>query len=354
MSSSECPQGERAATRAERPAPAPAGLSEERTQTRLGIVGLGVISRYYVAALTGPQAPPDLRLTAVCDLAAGVLEPYRDRFACYGDHTALLAGAGVDAVVINVPNDAHHPIVSDVLTAGLPVCVEKPLATTLAHGEELVALARRRGLPLLTAFHRRYNDTVLALLVRIGRRPVRHLTVRYHEKIEEHVGRDRWYLDPQRCGGGCVADNGPNAIDLVHLVLGPVELRRAEVVRDAAGVDRQATIDLRAPSGATARVELDWSYPHGEAKDIRVELVDGSTDGADMLAGHPAFKSSLAHEYVGVLRHFADIVRGRVASWPDGLEPLRLVTRVYQEERADRSEWAVLPAASGGLAGGGG
>jgi predicted dehydrogenase len=321
---------------------------------RLGIVGLGVISRYYVAALTGPDAPPDLRLTAVCDLDPGVLEPHRDRLACYSDHRTLLAGGGVDAVVVNVPNDAHYPIVSDVLTAGLPVCVEKPLATTPADGERLVALARRRGLPLLTAFHRRYNDNVLALLGRVGGRPVRHLTVRYHEKIEEHVGRDRWYLDPERCGGGCVADNGPNAIDLVHLVLGPVGLAGAEVVRDADGVDRQATIELRAPSGATARVELDWSYPYGEAKDVRVELADGGTDGADMLAGHQAFKSSLAHEYVGVLRHFGDVLRGRVASWPDGLEPLRLVAQVYQQERAGRGGRATRPASPAGLIGGGG
>jgi predicted dehydrogenase len=312
---------------------------------RLGIVGLGVISRYYLAALTGPDAPPGLRLTAVCDLDPGLLDPYRDRLACHRDHAALLADGGVDAVVVTVPNDAHHPVVRDVLAAGLPVCVEKPLATRLADGEELVALAAARSLPLLTAFHRRYNDNVLALRRRVAGRPVRHLTVRYHERIEDHVGRDRWYLDPQRCGGGCVADNGPNAIDLVHLVLGPVELEWAEVVRDAAGVDRQATLNLRAAADATARVELDWSYPHGEAKDVRVELADGGCDGADMLAGHPGFKSSLAHEYVGVLGHFAGVLRGQVASWPDGLEPLRLVTEAYRIERA------TLPA---GPAGGGG
>ena len=323
-------------------------MSTPEGQLKLGIVGLGVISRYYIAALDGPDAPPELRLAAVCDLDPGVLDPYRDKVACYADHATLLAAAGVDAVVVNVPNDVHHRVVRDVLAAGLPVCVEKPLATTLADGEELVALARRRGLPLLTAFHRRYNDNVLALLDRVGDRPVRHLTVRYHEMIEEHVGRDQWYLDPDRCGGGCVADNGPNAIDLVHLALGPVTLERAEVVRDAGGVDRQATLHLRAGSGATARVELDWSYPHGEAKDVRVELADGTVDGADMLAGHLGFKSSLGHEYVGVLRHFASVLGGRVASWPDGLAPLRLVTEVYARERSARQVVPTGPAGGGG------
>lgn len=294
---------------------------------RLGIVGLGVISRYYLRAL--PTA--GLELAAVCDRDPAVLAGHQ--VPGYLDHRDLLAAGGVDAVVVNVPNDAHHPVVRDVLAAGLPVCVEKPLATRLADGEELVAAARARGVPLLVAFHRRYNDNVQALRARLDA-PVRHLTVRYHERIEEHVGRDRWYLDPERCGGGCVADNGPNALDLVHLFLGPVELTGADITRDAAGVDRQAVLDLRSETGATARVELDWSYPDGEAKDVRVELTDGTSHTADMLAGHAAFKSSLDHEYVGVLAHFADVLRGRVDRWPDGLDPLRLVTAAYAAERA--------------------
>ena len=301
---------------------------------RLGIVGLGVISRYYRKALLGPEGNPDFLLTAVCDRNPEVLEPHRGSAQCFGDHRELLAAGDVDAVVVNVPNDAHYPVVRDTLDAGLPVCVEKPLATRLVHGELLAGTARAAGIPLLTAFHRRYNDNVLALLARVADRPVRHLRVRYLERIEEHVGRDRWYLDPERCGGGCVADNGPNGIDLVHLFLGPVTLQRAEISRDAAGVDRQAVLDLRAASGATARVELDWSYPDGEAKDVRVELADGTVDGADMLAGHAAFKSSLDHEYVGVLAHFAGVLRRRVENWPDGLAPLRLVTEAYARETA--------------------
>jgi len=299
---------------------------------RLGIVGLGVISRYYLKALA-EHPHPDLVLAAVCDRDPGVLAEHRGVLPCHTDHRELLAAGEVDAVVVNVPNDAHHPVVRDVLAAGLPVCVEKPLATALIQGEELAGSARVRQVPLLTAFHRRYNDNVLTLARRVAGRPVRHLTVRYLEKIEEHVGRDRWYLDPVRCGGGCVADNGPNAIDLVRLLLGPVALERADVVRDGAGVDRQATLHLRAASGATATVELDWSYPDGEAKDMRIELTDGTIDSADMLAGHVGFKGSLEHEYVGVLAHFADVLRGRVDEWPDGLDPLRLVTEAYELER---------------------
>jgi predicted dehydrogenase len=303
------------------------------TPLRIGIVGLGVISRFYLDAL---RDMPDIRLTAVCDLNDEVLAPFAGTpVATFRDHQELLARTDLDAVVVNVPNDHHAGVVRDALTAGRAVCVEKPLATTVAEGRELRALAASAGVPLFTAFHRRYNANVLALLDGLPpQTPIEQLTVRYWEKIEEHVGRDRWYLDPERCGGGCVADNGPNAIDVVHLFLGPLELDGADVVRDAGGVDRQAVIRLRAASGARAVVDLDWSYPSGERKDVEVRLADGTVRTADMLEGYPAFKSSLAHEYVGVLREFADVVRGSRAAWPDGLDALELVGDVYRAEAA--------------------
>jgi predicted dehydrogenase len=157
-----------------------------------------------------------------------------------------------------------------------------------------------------------------------------HVVVRYLERIEDHVGVDAWYLDPDRCGGGCVADNGPNAFDLVRGLLGDVSVTDVDITRKA-GVDRQAVIALRAPTGATARVELDWSCP-GEVKDVRVDLGDGTTRHVDLLAGHPGFKQSLWHEYHGVVAEFAALVAaGRRASG-DGLAALALVEACYRME----------------------
>jgi len=303
-----------------------------RERIRIGIVGLGVISRFYLEAL---PSLPDLELAAVCDLNADALAPFEGRVPVYRDHRELLASADVDAVVVNVPNDAHFPVVRDALHADKAVCVEKPLAIDVQDGRALRALAADRNLPLFTAFHRRYNRNVLDLLNALPAGvPVERLTVRYWEKIEEHVGRDRWYLTPERCGGGCVADNGPNAIDVVHLFLGEVALHESKVVRDAHGVDQQARISLRAADGTEAVVDLDWDYGQGELKDVEVRLADGQVLHADMLAGYPEFKGSLTHEYAGVLQEFADVVGGRRGAWPDGLRALELVTDVYGAERA--------------------
>ncbi|WP_426402896.1 Gfo/Idh/MocA family protein [Streptomyces sp. R-07] len=302
---------------------------------RLGIAGLGVISRFYLAAA---EWMPEWEVAAVCDLREEALAPHRGRVACHTGHREMLASGQLDALVVAVPNHAHAEVCADALRAGVPVCVEKPLALDPADGRRLAALSREHGVPLFTAFHRRYNDQVLDLLRRLPPpdSPVRveSVRVRYLERIEEHIGADTWYLDPARCGGGCVADNGPNAFDLVRLLLGetPSEVVAAEVTRDAAGTDRQAVIELAGPGGR-GLVELDWSYP-GEVKDVLVRLDDGSELSADMLDGRPGFKESLWHEYEGVLRDVAGL-----RDLPDpsrvvegGLAALELVAAVYAAE----------------------
>ncbi|GAA1964523.1 Gfo/Idh/MocA family protein [Kitasatospora viridis] len=301
------------------------------TPRRIAVIGLGVISRFYLAAI---EADPRFELAAVCDLDDFALTEHRAAGrAVFRDHRTLLAdGPALDGAVVTVPNDAHAPVCRDLLAAGVPVCVEKPLATDPVDARELERLAAERGTLLFTAFHRRYNAPLLELLAGLDQ-PVKHVRVRYFEQIEEHVGRDRWYLDPARCGGGCVADNGPNAFDLVRRCLGeaPLTVTRAEVDRDATGLDREAVIDLVADGArpVRARVELDWSYP-GERKDVRLTLADGTVRQADLLAGHPAFKESLWHEYRGILAAFGAALDDPARHRDGGAHALQLVHAAYR------------------------
>lgn len=296
---------------------------------RIGVIGLGVISRFYLAALSESAAS---RLVAVCDSDPVALEGHAA--PAYPDHLRMLEEERPDAVVVTAPNDVHARVCADALERGVAVCVEKPLALDTAQGAGLVELAGRAGVTLFTAFHRRYNSAVARLRAACAGARIEELTVRYLEQIEEHAGTDSWYLDATRCGGGCVADNGPNAYDLIDLLLGPAEVVRADVVRDDAGTDRRADIELRAGT-AGARILLDWSYP-GERKDIAVRLAGGRMLYADMLAGHPGFKDSLWHEYRGVLAAFERCVLYGTRDGDGGLPALRFVEDVYGKAGAER------------------
>ena len=300
----------------------------------LGMIGLGVIAPYYLAAA---RQSPEVTIVAACDLDREALARVGDSVPVRTTHyRELLACSAVDAVVINTPNDLHSEICTAALRAGRDVCCEKPLAVSVSDADMVQRVATETGRRLFTAFHRRYNAHVrqLAAWTRTHAHAcggVVRWRVRYMERIEDHCGRDRWYLDPARSGGGCIADNGSNAFDLLEFVCGRLIVERAEIECDRAGADIRAAIELTSDEGVRAVVELDWRFPHGERKDVTVEFADGSTAHVDMLAGFPAFKSSLGHEYAGVIQDFGRaLTGGRAVGGTTGPEVVALVESAYR------------------------
>jgi predicted dehydrogenase len=298
---------------------------------RVAMIGLGVISRYYAAAL--PELP-ELELVAVCDRDDQRTAGYAAQgVPCDRDYRETLARPEVEAVLVNLPNHLHFEVAAAALSGGRHVCCEKPLTLEPGEAARLAELARERGVTLFTAFHRRYNRNLEALRPELERARIVGARARYFERIEEHAGDDAWYLDPAKCGGGALADNGPNAIDALRAVLGPLDVVAARLRTRAGGVDVQAEVELISRARVPARVELDWAYDDGELKDLTFDLADGSVVEIDLLAGYPGFKSSLYHEYVGVLRDFAARVADPAHRADEGVEIVDLVARSYAMAR---------------------
>ncbi len=89
----------------------------------------------------------------------------RDRLRRLGDahrvgprFTAVdeVVKAGVDAAFVHAATPAHPEIVETLLTAGVHVYVDKPLADNLADCERLARLAREEGRSLMVGFNRRH------------------------------------------------------------------------------------------------------------------------------------------------------------------------------------------------------
>jgi UDP-N-acetyl-2-amino-2-deoxyglucuronate dehydrogenase len=79
------------------------------------------------------------------------------------DVTEVLADDRVDSVSIAVDHAQHAGLVAAALRAGKHVLVEKPLAMTVAEGQELVALSERSGLVLSVVSQHRYDPLVVAV-----------------------------------------------------------------------------------------------------------------------------------------------------------------------------------------------
>lgn len=133
---------------------------------KIGMVGLGsiaqkawlpVLSRADSWQLMGAFSPNQAKAQPVCD---------RYRIASYARLDTLAADC--DAVFVHSSTASHYEVVKTLLLAGVDVCVDKPLAQTLAEAEELVELAAARGRKLMVAFNRRFAPRYLQLKAELG------------------------------------------------------------------------------------------------------------------------------------------------------------------------------------------
>jgi predicted dehydrogenase len=73
-----------------------------------------------------------------------------DPMRCYGDWRGMANAEatrkdGIDVVSVVTPNASHHAICKAFLEAGINVICDKPLTTTLAEAQDLLAMVRRTG-----------------------------------------------------------------------------------------------------------------------------------------------------------------------------------------------------------------
>ncbi|MFX4294668.1 Gfo/Idh/MocA family protein [Streptomyces bohaiensis] len=125
------------------------GTGSDRPAVRVAVLGTADIARRRM--LPAFAACPDTTVAVVAgrdpERTAALARSYGCRAAATYDEP--LADDTVDAVYVPLPNSLHHRWARAALLAGKHVLVEKPAATSEADAEELVALARDRGLALV-------------------------------------------------------------------------------------------------------------------------------------------------------------------------------------------------------------
>jgi scyllo-inositol 2-dehydrogenase (NADP+) len=125
----------------------------------------------------------------------------------------LLADASVPAVIVSSPTATHFEIGRAALLAGKHVVMDKPLALTVAEADELIALAKSKGL-VLTAFQNRRWDgdflTVRQCLANGWLGSVYSYEAHYDRFRPTVVARWKELPGP---GAGVLYDLGPHVID---------------------------------------------------------------------------------------------------------------------------------------------
>jgi predicted dehydrogenase len=127
---------------------------------RVGVVGVGSLGQWHARVYS---ELPEADLVGVYDLntkrADEIARKYRTRMF----PTMEALAAETEALSVVVPSDHHHEVATLLMRCGSHLLVEKPIASTTADAEAMVAMAQERGLILQVGHVERFNP-VLAFL----------------------------------------------------------------------------------------------------------------------------------------------------------------------------------------------
>jgi len=312
---------------------------------RVGAIGCGSIARtVHLPVLTRTAG---VAITALADpdpaslAAAGRLAPNAARCS---DADELLARDDVDAVLVTAPSGLHAELAVAVAEAGRHLYLEKPLATSLADGERVVAAARAAGIVAGIGFNRRFHPAIrrarsVVLAGGIGR--VSRVRTTF---TDPGLNLPAWKL-VRADGGGALLDLASHHVDLLRFLLdAEVENVTASVTSSRSEHDG-AVLRLGLSDGAEAVIEVGFRAPQEDALElagslgaIRIDRHRGSvqrrpgrlapTTELLLLRIRLAVRPSSDPSYAAALRAFVARVRGADVALPtldDGLASLAVV-----------------------------
>ncbi|GAA5137026.1 Gfo/Idh/MocA family protein [Pseudonocardia adelaidensis] len=324
---------------------------------------IGVMSLAHLHALGYIRilsARPDVEL-AVADPDAGDRPPGEsggralaeglgvDRYA--GTYRELLDWAP-DGVIVCSENSRHRELTELAVAAGAHVLCEKPMATTVADGEAMVAACAAAGVHLMIAYPVRFSRQFRALQARL---PALGRVISVTGTNNGTLPTARaWFADPVLAGGGAVMDHTVHLADLLDVLLDGAEAESVHAVSNrminaTAAVETGGMVSLRYPGGVIATIDCSWSvpehYPTWGGLTLRLTGEDGIADmDAFAQAVHGFSESRRAPLRLdfgaggdgAMLEEFLSAIRDGRRPQPDGesgLRSLRIVERAYESAR---------------------
>jgi predicted dehydrogenase len=181
------------------------------------------------------------------------------------DYSHMLNGAGLDAVVIATSVKHHYPMAKASLLAGKHTFIEKPMAASSAECEELVQLAKRKGLVLMIGHTFLYSPAVRKI-----------------KAIVDHgdIGEIR-YISARRLNLGLFQkdinvawDLAPHDISIILHIMGesPVSVNCRGSAHVTPGIEDVTSMCLSFKRDRSAIVQSSWLDP----RKIREMTIVGS------------------------------------------------------------------------------
>ena len=193
----------------------------------VGIVGNGMATRVFHAPYIA--SVPKFELRAVTSRRLGDAPPLPG-VALVASIDALLADPAIELIVVATPSGSHASLAKRALQEGRHVVVEKPFTLTVAETQELLDLAKSKGLHAVAFHNRRWDSDFLTVGQAIAEGLVGDvLHFESHFDRFRPTIRDRW-RENGGPGSGIWFDLGPHLADQALSLFGMPRSISADIV----------------------------------------------------------------------------------------------------------------------------
>jgi UDP-N-acetylglucosamine 3-dehydrogenase len=228
---------------------------------RVGVIGAGVMGSNHARVLVGL---PDVSLVGVVDPLPAHRKRATELANCrtFNSLEELLA-EGVEAVTIAAPTHLHHEIALACIARKIHVMVEKPIASTVAEGREIVGVAERAGVTLMIGHVERFNPAVAAVKQALAGEDILSIAI-------TRVGP----FPPRMSNVGVVIDLAVHDIDLIRWFT-ESDIIEVQPQLSSAVAEREdiALLQFRTASGVLAHINTNWITPF-KARSVTIATRD--------------------------------------------------------------------------------
>jgi len=301
-------------------------------------------------------AMPEVKLVGIQDADAGIVARRAAEVGnppTFTDYHAMLATLRPDFVIALGRHRQMAAIAHDLIDAGYPFLMEKPMGISAAEVEAVAAKAERRKAFIAVPLAQRYGAFAAHARELIAAKafgPLSHIYVRINRPgPARYPAWDcAWMHDPAEAGGGALRNLGPHGFDMfLHLTGEEAEVTGAQLSRRAHNipVEDYASVMLRSASGILGTIEVGNGFPRigtdGEWKLAGRDAILTMKDGVIKLATATDDKilpgSDMTSPYFAAVRDALD-------HWRKGLPPpigvhdclraVRLIDQAYASASA--------------------